>query len=588
MRKIFIYFIFSYAMTSSSITGFAQHPENESDKAFNQYKNQFIEQLWQLYPGWATETGYHRYDDLLNVYDNAFRNQIHKYAHRHLDSISRYEKQSLSSLNKMDAAIMKSFLESQLFGVDELKSWQWDPSIYNASGTISFMLSEQYAPLADRLHSINSRLKKIPAYYKVAIQNIKQPSAEHLKLAIEQNTGGFNAFQVAFLDSVKKSDLGSDLKTDMEKNLKNALVAVEEYTSFLKNLKNDNGRSFRLGAELYAKKFNLAIQSRYSYQQIYDFATQRKEFLHAEMEKTARQLWPKYFGTEPMPTDRLKLIRRVIDTLSANHVSPDAFQTTIEKQIPELEKFVVQKKLLYLDQSKPLKVRKEPEYMAGVAVASINAPGPYDKNGNTYYNVSSLHGRDAQQAESYLREYNNYTLQILNIHEAVPGHYTQLVYSNRSPSIIKSILGNGAMIEGWAVYAELMMLENGYGNNKPEMWLMYYKWNLRTVCNTLLDVSVHTKGMTHDQAMDLLINQAFQQKAEAEGKWRRVMLSSVQLTSYYTGFKEICDLREECKELMGSKFNLEKFNEKFLSYGSAPVDLIRHQMISDIQNGKQE
>ena len=165
------------------------------------------------------------------------------------------------------------------------------------------------------------------------------------------------------------------------------------------------------------------------------------------------------------------------------------------------------------------------------------------------------------------------------MHEAIPGHYTQLVYSNNSPSIIKSVLGNSAMIEGWAVYSERMMLENGYGNNEPEMWLMYYKWHLRSVCNTILDISVHTKNMSQEDAMTLLEKGAFQQKAEAEGKWRRVKLSQVQLCCYFDGFSEIYELREDLKKSEGSKFDLKTFHEKFLSYGSAPVKYIRNLMI---------
>ncbi|MGK4568308.1 DUF885 domain-containing protein [Flavobacterium sp. 3HN19-14] len=207
---------------------------------------------------------------------------------------------------------------------------------------------------------------------------------------------------------------------------------------------------------------------------------------------------------------------------------------------------------------------------------------PYDKNANTYYNVGSLSGWPAEKAESYLREYNDYILQILNMHEAIPGHYTQLVYSNQSPSIIKSIFGNGAMVEGWAVYTELMMLESGYANS-DEMWLMYYKWNLRTTCNTILDNSVHTKDMTKEAAMELLTKEAFQQQAEAEGKWRRVTLTQVQLCSYFTGYSEIYDLRNEVKVKMGDKFKLKQFHEKFLSYGSAPVKYIRDLMLADLK-----
>jgi uncharacterized protein (DUF885 family) len=160
------------------------------------------------------------------------------------------------------------------------------------------------------------------------------------------------------------------------------------------------------------------------------------------------------------------------------------------------------------------------------------------------------------------------------------------VYANQSPSIIKSIFGNGAMIEGWAVYTERMMLENGYGNNELEMWLMYYKWNLRTTCNTILDYGVHVNNLSKDSALNLLVNEAFQQKAEAEGKWKRVSVTQVQLCSYFTGYTEIYDFREELKKKMGDKFNLKQFHEKFLSYGSAPVKYIKMLMLTDLGKEK--
>ena len=238
-----------------------------------------------------------------------------------------------------------------------------------------------------------------------------------------------------------------------------------------------------------------------------------------------------------------------------------------------------------MDPAKPLVVRKEPEWMAGVAGASISAPGPYDKNGNTYYNVGSLAAYSADEAESYLREYNKYTLQILNIHEAIPGHYAQLIYANQSPSIIKSILGNGAMIEGWAVYTERMMMEEGWAKNteingtvqEDEMWLMYYKWHLRVVCNTILDYNIHVNNWTKDQAINLLMNEAYQEKSEAEGKYRRATLTQVQLCSYFTGYSEIYDLRQKLKQ--NKAFNLKSFHEKLLSFGSAPIKFIAPLML---------
>ena len=320
--------------------------------------------------------------------------------------------------------------------------------------------------------------------------------------------------------------------------------------------------------------------------EIYKKAIRHKAELHEQMFAITNQLWSKYLIGKKMPKNKLEAIKMMIDKISLHHVKADSFQAAIEHQIPLLIEFIKQKDLIYIDPSKPLVVRKEPAYMAGVAGASISAPGPYDKNGNTYYNVGGLSGWDKEQAESYLREYNDYILQILNIHEAIPGHYTQLVYANQSPSIIKAILGNGAMIEGWAVYTERMMLENGYGNNEPEMWLMYYKWNLRTTCNTILDYGVHVNNLSKDEAMHLLIDEAFQQKTEAEGKWKRVSVTQVQLCSYFTGYTEIYEFREELKKKMGDKFNLKQFHEKFLSYGSAPVKYIKQLMLADLKKEK--
>jgi uncharacterized protein (DUF885 family) len=324
------------------------------------------------------------------------------------------------------------------------------------------------------------------------------------------------------------------------------------------------------------------MESANTAEEMYDKAVKRKTEVQAEMSKLGKQLWPKYFPDEKMPAADLEMVRKVIDKLSLHHTTADSFQTAIEQGLPALIDFVNSKKLLYIDPSKPLVVRKEPAYMAGVAGASVDSPGPYDKEGNSYYNVGSLSGWPADHKESYLREYNDYIVQILNMHEAIPGHYTQLVYSNNSPSLVKALFGSSSMVEGWAVYVERMMMEEGYDNNEPEMWLMYYKWHLRSVCNTILDYSVHVKGMSKDQAIDLLVNQAFQEKAEAEEKWHRVSVTQVQLCCYFTGFSEIYDLREAMKKKQGDKFDLKAFHEKFLSYGSAPVKYIRELMLEDV------
>lgn len=582
MKRIFLCAIAAAAVACNNGNGNARQGAADStlNLAFSNYEQAFIADLWKENPDWATNVGYHNYDTVLIVPDSLSRQADLQFVARHLDSLKAYPLDKLTDANKIDHQLISNYLQSVQWSVNTEKSYQWNPSSYNISGTFAFILNENYAPLETRLRSFAARLKNVPAYYAAAKSQVVNPVPELTALAIDQNMGGLSVFQKDFADSLKKTTIPAAEQAEMIAASKAAVQAVTDYANWLKALKPENPRSFRLGKALYDAKFNYEIQSSYPAEQIYDSAIARKAFVHGEMAKISRSLWPKYFGNTAMPADSLELIGKMIDTLSANHVKPEEFQSAIEKQLPALISFIKEKDLLYIDPSKPLVVRKEPAYMAGVAGASISAPGPYDKGGNTYYNVGSLEGWPKDKAESYLREYNHYILQILDIHEAIPGHYTQLVYSNQSPSLIKSILGNGAMVEGWAVYTEQMMLENGYGNNEPEMWLMWYKWNLRTVCNTILDYSVHVKNMSKEDAIHLLTKEAFQQAAEAEGKWKRVSVTSVQLTSYFTGYKEIIDLREAYKKQEGGKYSLKAFNEKFLSYGSAPVKYIRELMLS--------
>jgi uncharacterized protein (DUF885 family) len=568
------------ACTGCKKDGGVSPQADRDDAAFSVYENSFLEGLWKLNPDWATSVGYHKYDSLLFVPDDKHRDKMVNFAKVQIDSLSRFEVTTLSDANKIDYHIMQNQMELMEWNIQQLRSYQWDPSSYNIIGTFAYILNEHYAPLAKRLRNFYEKMANIPAYYKEAEKQIKNPAIELTNLAVEQHLGGIGVIEKDFADSLKKSNIPQAEQKPMLERARVSAETIKAFAEWLKALKNDHPRSFRLGKELYEAKFKYEIQSESTAQQIYNAAAESKKSIHREMAKISKKLWPKYFGTKPMPADSLDLIAQVIDTLSSKHVQPGEFQSAIVNELPKLTAFVKAKDLVTLDASKPLIVRKEPGYMAGVNEASMSSPGPYDKTGNSYFNVGSLAGWPSAKAESYLREYNNYTLPILCIHEAIPGHYVQLLYANKAPSLIKSVFGNTAMIEGWAVYSEEMMLDNGFGNEEPEMRLMWYKWHLRSVCNTILDYRVHTQNMSKQDALTLLIHEAFQQQAEAEGKWKRVSVTSVQLDSYFTGYKEIMDLRDAYKKKMGDKYKLKDFNEKFLSYGSAPVRYIKEAMLA--------
>lgn len=551
--------------------------------SFKQASDLFIEDLWALSPTWALYEGYTKYAHVLPIPDESEDKKTLAFIEKQRKRFAAFDLNKLSGNEKTDYYLIQNRLDSFEWNLKEMKSHQWMPSSYNVAGGFSQILNSDYDTLDNRLRDVIKRLENVPAYYQAAKNNITVPTMEHTTLGISQNKGALGVFGDSLQKKVAQSGLSDSEKALLNERAEAAKKAIEGYIDFLNELKtelekNGNARSFRIGSELYEKKFALDIQSEYSAKQMYDKAQNDKTKILGKMAKLADQLWPKYFPGEQRPADDNQAVSRLIKKISVRHVKRENFVEEIRAQIPALEAFIKAKDLIEVDPEKPLVVRETPEYMRGFAGASISAPGPYDKKANTYYNVTPLDNMSADQAESYLREYNHWMLQILNIHEAIPGHYTQLVYANESPSMIKAILGNGAMVEGWAVYTERMMLEEGYGDFEPELWLMYFKWNLRVIANTILDYAIHNLDWSKEQVLDLLMNQVFQEKAEAEGKWRRATLSQVQLTSYYSGYREIYDFREELKQSAGDKFNLKQFHETFLSYGSSPVMYIKQLM----------
>lgn len=555
------------------------------DQRFEALVAEFMPAFWKQNPGYAIYTGVYDHSDVLEPYDQAARDKEARFYADWLARLDGIDPTRLTAGNRTDRELIRAQLEAGRWYLETFRAWQWNPSQYNAAGPFEVVLNTEFAPLEDRLRALSIRLGSVPAYYAAAQANLAVPTLEHTEMAIVQNKGAAKTFGDGMIEKARGSALSVEEKAEFERRVTAARAAVEGYVSHLEELKakleaakGDPAvvRSFRIGPELYERKFLLDNNTGFTARSLYERALAEKAWLHDEMEKKARAVWPKYFPKEAPPKDRLVMIRRLLDHLSLRHIKKEDWVTTVRAQIPELERFVREKDLLDQDPTRPLKVRETPLYQRGFgALASVDAPGPYDPTRDTFYNVTPLDDFTPEQAESFLREYNHWMLQILNIHEAIPGHYTQLMHANKSKSLVKSVFGDGAMIEGWAVFSERMMLDAGYGGGEDEMWLFWMKWNLRAVCNTILDYAIHTQGMTRDQMMDLLQREAFQQEAEAAQKWRRATQSSVQLTSYFGGYAAIWAFHEAERARLGEQFSVKAFNNEFLSYGSAPVPVIR-------------
>ena len=568
-------------LTALAQNVFAAPPQAVQSVPFSSLTSRFLDAYWEAMPDAALNAG--KFDDAARqrIPDRAGRERTLAFAAQWRSRFAAVDAAALPPDQRTDLALIQNELDMVRWNLTTFRSHEWNPSEYNMSAALDAILNTEYAPVEQRLRAILHRLESGPAYYRAAHASLVDPTREHTALAVSQLPGA-----LSLLDDIEKAAQRASLRADEKKSfglwLRKNRLAIELYSKQLHaldaRLAHGNARSFRIGKALYDAKFGYEIQSGDSAEATYQRAVEAKEQLLQKMAKLTDVLWPKHMGDTVAPESRSQRIKMLIDKMSLHHVARDGLFDEVRKQIPVLEQWVTSHDLVTLDPTRPLIVRETPAYQRGIAGASIDAPGPFQPGRATYYNVTPIDTETAEQAESFLSEYNDWILQILNIHEAIPGHYVQLIHANKSASVIKTVFGNGAMIEGWAVYGERMMLESGYGGDTPEMWLMYSKWNLRSVCNTILDYSVHVLGMSEAQAKELMINEAFQSENEADGKWRRLQLSSVQLTSYFSGYSEIMALRDERRKLLGAGFDLKQFHEQFLSFGAAPVRVIRSLM----------
>jgi uncharacterized protein (DUF885 family) len=549
------------------------------DQRFERFVGETLDAYWKLNPEWAFSLGYYKYAATLPAPDAAWRRSLAAFHERSLRTLATFSPKRLEPSNRVDLELLREQLASDRWSLQTFRDWAWQPSQYNVGDGFARMLDVEYAPLPQRLRDVSARLALVPAYYAAARASLDNPTLEHTRLAIEQNKGALSVFGDDLLAKVDGAPLEADEKATLRTRVAEARRAIEGYVSHLDALEGrlakGGGRSYRIGKALHDQKFALQAQSILTAEQLYRRALVEKSSLQDQMELLARVLWPKYLPAQPVPQDRLQLIGAVIEAIGRRHVAPDQLLPVIRKEVAALEAFVRERDLVGQDPTKPLTVRETPEYQRGVAGASLDSPGPYDPGVRSYFNVSTP---EAGQAESFLREYNDWMLQILEIHEAVPGHYVQLLHSNRNPSVVKTAFGSGAMVEGWAVYAQRMMLEAGWGDNAPELWLMELKMELRVVVNTILDREVHAGTLDRASAIELLRREAFQSEAESVEKWKRVTLTQTQLMTYFDGFTQVMALRGEEQTRLGPAFKLRAFHDRFLSYGSAPVKVIRSLM----------
>ena len=554
---------------------------NPSDVEFEKIAKDYIETYLSSHPEFATELGDHRFDGVLTDYSPETRARALANAKQVHEALKKFDDdKQLTGPNQVDVRILRDNVESEIFRLEELREADWNPLVYNQSlaNSLYLLVARDFDSAQKRIPNLRQRMDGIPNVIKQAEANLQDPPRVHTETAIEQIQGAINLVRNGLDPLLNQApQLRKDLAPIQEKTAK----ALEDYKKWLQEdlLKRSDG-NFRLGAEKFRKKLRFSLASDLSMEEIRKRADADLEQTQAAIYETALPLYKKYFpkAAEKSLADKHSVTAAVLNRLAQEHQDDNTVVGYAQKVVGEATDFVKQRNLVSVP-AVPLEVIAMPEFKRGVAIAYCDSAGPLEKNPKTFFAVSPT-PKDwtKDKKESFFRENNNYFIRDLTVHEAMPGHYLQLAHSNefKAPTLVRAIFQSGTFIEGWAVYCEQMMAEQGYGG--PEVKMQQLKMRLRAIANAILDQSIHAGNMTEEQAMDLMTKATFQEQGEATLKWKRARLTSTQLSTYFVGVSEDLDLRAAAQKKFGKDFDLKKYNDQVISYGSPPVKYVRELM----------
>ena len=553
------------------------------DTEFERLGEQYIDQFAAFSPIRATGVGDHRFDDELDQISTDARELRTRWIRSVNQQLEQIDASQLSRSNQVDYALLKHALDAQLWKLTELREWEWNPLIYTglAGDAIYGLMARDFAPQRERLNNVALRLEQFPRFLKQVRDtlDVERVPAVHARTAAAQNRGVLKT--IDHLVRPLTGDLSDRERERLVRAIGVAEQAIGEQQRWLDSELVPKAKGdVRLGIDLYEKKLGFALNSPLSREEIRDLAARRVQELHEQMYKIAKELYREQypltqFPQQPTDEFRRAVIRFGLEKAYARAPRADEIVSTARESVAAATEFIRRNNLITL-MPDPLEIIIMPEFQRGVSLAYCDAPGALETGQKTFYAVSPIPADwTEKQVRSHLREYNVRSMDVLTIHEAMPGHFLQLAHANRYPGQLRHLFQSGVFVEGWAVYAEWMMCEEGFRDDDPLLKLITLKWYLRDVTNAILDHAVHVDGISRHDGMQLMVEQAFQEEREAAGKWTRAQLTAAQLSTYFVGYLEHLALRREAEEHWGRDFDLKTYHDKVLSWGSPPTKFVR-------------
>jgi uncharacterized protein (DUF885 family) len=570
-----------------------------SNVDFEKAAEQFMKASLVISPVNASQAGFHTYTDpktgktveLDALLDDLGPSGIAEQKKFYSDWQQRFRKFDRASLTKEDNAdweLIDDQIAYSLLELDRIQSYKHNPTGYvEFVGNALFLpLSQNYAAADVRMGHVLARIGEIPRAMQQAKQVLVDTDSIYTSTALDENDGNIDLIEHTVKEQIPA---GSALEKQYAQVAPPAIQALKDFSAWLQNdlAKRPTSRTWRLGKEFYDAKFKLVMETPVTPEEILQKAEQQMTAVRAEMltlaEPMHKQMYPDHTDHSDLPAQQRQnlIISEVLTKISDDHVQRDELMDHIKGDLAGIIQFIREKQIVGLSDRDNLKVIATPLFMRGIySVAGFHNPPPLEPTAEAQYWVTPIAKTATEKAaESKLREYNNYALKWLTIHEALPGHYVQFEHANNvqpeTRRLLRALFGNGPYVEGWAEYIAQVMMDEGYLNGDPKFRLVMRKIRLRVLSNAILDVRMQTMNMTDAEAMDLMMNQAFQTQAEADGKLRRAKLSSVQLPTYFVGINDWLQLRKDYQAKRGSNFNLEEFHNKVLDEGPLPIMLLR-------------
>jgi uncharacterized protein (DUF885 family) len=563
----------------------AANPEDQTLESF--FKRYLDEQL-KLRPVQATGLGDHRYDSQLEDVSPQARATWAEHTRSTLRELpKRVDYSKLSRAGQIDFEILKHDLEADIWLTKNTHPFEEDPRAYNGciSDSVYALLTQSTLPKETNIANCIARMAQIPKAIATAKQTLTHPPKPILETAIRQNKGAISFYEGEVFQLAGDTPQLSKLKSAAAP----VAAALKDYQKFLEgDLMARATGEWRLGRAKFNHKLELVLDAGMSADQVLADAKAEYDRVMRDMYVVSRQLWSRYFPKQPLPPDdvdgRRATITKVVAAVSKEHGKPEELLADARATVSRIKTFIAAQDILKLPDPDRCQVIEMPEFRRGNSLAYMENAPPLDPDAGSMYAVSpppSDWGPD--KVETFLEEYNQHMLQILTIHEAYPGHYVQLEYANRNPSLIRKVLGSGVYIEGWAVYGEQTMLDQGYGDGDPRLRLMQLKFYLRAVVNAIIDHRMHAEKMTDEEVLKFLVEGAFQSEGEARLKIIRAKQSSTQLSTYFVGRMAHYRLRQQIERQLGDKFVLGRFHEAVLGEGSVPVKYLPELVHAKLQ-----